>query len=271
MKGNTSWMLSIQEKELPPAEALHVLVAEPDPMLRSLYRNVVSENAQYVLTGTAETGKALFSLLSRTPVPLLLLDVFLADFGGAQGWRRLRQEFPRTDFILLSSGDRPDVVREALCIGAFDFLVKPFSFERLRRALTAYTYFHRGLTQKLGPWCQEELDSLLQYRRGRRDEFLEEDAHSGESFPPKGLQAKLVEEFSAMLQSSGAPLSAREAGALLHVARSTARRYLEYLVDRGQANFVYGYREIGRPVKCYHALSPCKQNRAQRTISLPFS
>lgn len=270
MKGNTMWLSSTQGKTLPPTEALHVLVAEPDPMLRSLYRNTVSENPQYVLTGTAETSKALFSLLARAPVHLLLLDVFLADFGGSQGLRRLRQEFPRTDFIVLSAGDQPDVVREALCIGAFDFLVKPFSFERLRRALNAYTFFHHGLTQKLGPWCQEELDTLLQYRRGHMDESRKEE-RSMDAFPPKGLQAKLLDAFFSVLQSSSSPLSAREAGLLLRVARSTARRYLEYLVDMGKANFVYGYREIGRPVKCYQALPPCKQNRTQQTISLPFS
>lgn len=271
MKGHASWMVSSQGGPPSPTEALHAVVAETDPMLRSLYRNVVLENSHYVTMGSVDTGKALFLLLARAPAHLVLLDVFLPSFGGPQGLRCLRQDFPRTDFVVLSSGDQPDVVREALCIGAFDFLVKPFPFDRLRRALEAYAFFHYGLTKKSGPWCQEELDSLLQYRRGKAEDRRIKEDFPREAFPPKGLQAKLLDAFCAILQSSPTPLSAREAGLMLRVARSTARRYLEHLVDTGKAGFVYGYREVGRPVKSYHSLVPGKQNRTQQTISVPFS
>lgn len=264
MKGNTCAVLSSDSGHR-MAGALRVLVAEPDPMLRSLYKDLVVEGGHYVLAGTVATGAALFPFLARTTVHLVLLDVFLPDLGGTDGLRRLRQDHPRTDFVVLSSGERPDVVRDALCIGAFDFLVKPFSFGRLRSTLQAYILFYRGLTQKSGPWRQEELDCLLTARRERP---LGTD---NMAFPPKGLQAKLLQDFLDVLRSSETPLSAQEAGCRLQVARSTARRYLEHLVTVGKVSFEYGYREIGRPVKSYSLLISSEQKKAQTTISTSFS
>jgi Response regulator of citrate/malate metabolism len=40
-------------------------------------------------------------------------------------------------------------------------------------------------------------------------------------------------------------------GSLLGVSRSTARRYLEYLAEKGEASVEFEVSDVGRPVKLY--------------------
>lgn len=56
------------------------------------------------------------------------------------------------------------------------------------------------------------------------------------------------------LKESASPLSAQEAADGVGVSRVTARRYLEFLVDTGEATVRSDYRDIGRPVNRYSLL-----------------
>ncbi len=57
--------------------------------------------------------------------------------------------------------------------GVFDYLIKPFSTERLERALSAYYQYYQGLTQRTNPWRQKELD-LITGLKGRFFSGLDE-------------------------------------------------------------------------------------------------
>ena len=221
---------------------LNVLIAEPDVMLRALYRKTVLDIPAYTFLGFADNGDVLRSFFSDTPVHLVLLDILLPHLGGLEGFRTLRAEHPRTDFIILSSEKAPDVVRGTICSGAFDYLIKPFEWERFERALVAYGEYHHSLVGRIRPWRQEDIDSLPGFRKPLPER---------PSPVPKGFQETLLNRLSALLRETERPLSASEAGEMLDISRSSARRYLEYLVDEGEVAVKYEFTQIGRPKKLY--------------------
>ena len=51
--------------------------------------------------------------------------------------------------------------------------------------------------------------------------------------------------------SSAPNSSAEEIAAETSISRSTARRYLEYLLEKGLVEIRFEYRAVGRPVKRY--------------------
>lgn len=224
-------------------KALSVLVAEDDPTLRDLYGDYLKRLRGFRLQDQVSSGPALFEALKEKAIHLVLLDLFLPGFDALDGLRRARVSHPRIDFIVLSVGTSPDAVRGSLCLGAFDYLIKPFAFSRFKTALEAYRTYHLGLTERREPWRQEELDRLTG--------TLATLPLAPDLAPPKGLQAKLVGDVTALLQAWDKSLSAAEVGELLGISRSTARRYLEYLVEIDQVSVDYAFREVGRPVKLY--------------------
>ncbi|TJY72217.1 response regulator [Arthrobacter sp. CAU 1506] len=68
---------------------------------------------------------------------------------------------------------------------------------------------------------------------------------------PKGLSLPTLEAVIADLNAIGAASSASEVAGRLGLARVSARRYLEYLVSRGEARITPRYGTAGRPEKFY--------------------
>jgi len=68
---------------------------------------------------------------------------------------------------------------------------------------------------------------------------------------PKGFQETLLNRLFNLLRESSSPLSASEAGRMLGISRSSARRYLEYLADEGEIAVQYEFTQVGRPRKLY--------------------
>ena len=91
---------------------------------------------------------------------------------------------------------------------------------------------------------QEEADRL--FRTGP--------AGRGRSSLPKGISAETAALVSGALASAGEDgLSATECGEAVGIARSSARRYLEYLVDSGAAAVRHRYGAAGRPERRYQS------------------
>ena len=69
---------------------------------------------------------------------------------------------------------------------------------------------------------------------------------------PKGISTETVQLVSQALAGAGDEgLSATECGEAVGIARSSARRYLEYLVDSGAAAVRHRYGSAGRPERRY--------------------
>jgi response regulator of citrate/malate metabolism len=220
---------------------LKVLFAEPDPMLCRIYEQLIDDLSGYRSAGSAGSGPELRAALEREPVNLVFLDIALPDLKGLEGFLQMRSAFNRSDFIILSSERDPETVRGAICSGAFDYLIKPFDWKRLKRALDAYSDYHNGLTGRTRPWRQEDLDRLL----GFRERLFESKG------TPKGFQESVLQAVAQVLAEAGDPLSAAEVGRHLGISRSCARRYLELLLDRGEISLKFRPTTVGRPEKRY--------------------
>lgn len=223
---------------------LKVIIAEADPLLQKLYSDLIAEENAYTVLKCAATGSELFETLRCVGADLVLLDLYLKEFDAIEGLEQLRKEFPRTDYIIASSGEAPDLVRNALCQGVFEFLIKPFSFDRLRFALRNYQVYYHSLTGRTRPWRQEDLDTLISMKS--RDP-----SWANNRVIPKGLQIKCLNDVENFLKDNNDTFSAQEVGDKLGISRSTARRYLEFLTMSERVVVEYAYRKIGRPEKRY--------------------
>jgi DNA-binding NtrC family response regulator len=109
-----------------------ILVVDDDPVQRRLIEEALKRIGHRVVT--ADGGEAGLSLLAGrdgADVSLVVLDLVMPDLDGMGVLSRLREQGFEKPVIVLTAQGGIDTVVSAMRAGAFDFVVKPVSPERL--------------------------------------------------------------------------------------------------------------------------------------------
>jgi DNA-binding response OmpR family regulator len=116
----------------PPAKRRRILVVDDEPHIGRIIQFKLERGPYDVVL--CHDGIAALELLRRTdPVDLILLDILLPRIGGIELLAQLRRMPHRADtpvIMLTAKGNETDR-EQAAALGAFDFIVKPFSPKRL--------------------------------------------------------------------------------------------------------------------------------------------
>ncbi|MEU1311371.1 response regulator [Streptomyces cinnamoneus] len=221
---------------------VRVLVVEDDPVAADAHALYVGRVPGFSVAGTAHSRSDASQILKRTPVDLLLLDLYLPDGHGLQLVRSLRAAGHTADVIAVTSARDLAVVREGVSLGVVQYVLKPFTFATLRDRLARYAEFRAAAGEASG---QEEVDRALAALRAPQPAAL-----------PKGLAPDTLQSITETLRAAGADgVSSGAAATDVGISRITARRYLEYLVDTGRAARAPQYGQVGRPELRYSWLS----------------
>jgi response regulator RpfG family c-di-GMP phosphodiesterase len=79
----------------------------------------------------ASTGKQAIDVLSGKAVEIVILDVKLPDTDGISLLDTIRLQDPTIAVVMITGYNDPDLIIEAMKRGASDFLMKPFSIDKL--------------------------------------------------------------------------------------------------------------------------------------------
>ena len=122
-----------------PASTPHILVIDDDADLRDLLVEYLTDNSMRV--SGAASGQAMFELIDREAIDLVLLDLKLPGEDGMQLARTLRERATVPIVLLTGRHEEADRVM-GLELGADDYVTKPFSprelLARLRAVLRRY-------------------------------------------------------------------------------------------------------------------------------------
>lgn len=223
-----------------------VLIIEDDSRIAELHQRFVEKVKGFEVVGMALNLSEAREMAELLLPDLLLLDLYLPDGNGMDLLQELRGQGQQVDVILITAAKEVESVQQALQTGAFDYLVKPVMFKRFEESLQQFQNYRQQLqtATKMG---QNEIDQL---RHGQTVSATLET-----SDVPKGVDlltlGKVQQVFKDHDSSPATGLSAEEVGASIGASRSTARRYLEYLITTGElrADIVYG--SVGRPERRY--------------------
>lgn len=220
---------------------IDVLVVEDDPMVAEIHQNFINSLEGFRVVAVAGDGQKALDLLDTLSIRLLILDIFLPGLDGLNALRKIREQKKNVDVIIVSASRDANTVNEAIQAGAFDYIVKPFVYDRLKASLESFRQMDSKLRKGSGDFDQSEIDSLFQVKNRR----------NYQTTLPKGLNPEMLKKVITLLKKSNCSLSAVETAEVLQVSRITARRYLEYLVASGKATMKREYQEIGRPINKY--------------------
>lgn len=218
---------------------IEVLLIEDDPMVREVNRMFIEKVDGFVVKGVASSGDEGKQKIVELNPNLVLLDVFMPEMNGLELIQQLRQEQLDVDVIAITAANDTKTVKSFLHHGVIDYIVKPFTFERLEKALKQYKEVHWQLRQ-VEQFSQEKLDELFSSNTLKEQLDL-----------PKGLHEQTLNQIFEYLQGMESAKSAEEIGAEVGLARVTVRRYLNYLETIGKVKMELTYGTIGRPIQMY--------------------
>ncbi|WP_254457063.1 response regulator [Brevibacillus sp. HB2.2] len=219
-------------------------------------KRFVSKIEGFEVIATATNGTDAKELLSCTRPQLVLLDVYLPDMLGTELVWHIRQHYREVDVIMITAAKEMEMVQEALRGGVYDYIVKPLVFERFRERLESYRK-HVIRTREAVEIDQEVIDQMLTRRLVA--------PKNRDVLAPKGIDLLTLEKvIEAIRQTGDKGVSAEEIGREIGTSRTTARRYLEYLVleKKARADLIYG--TVGRPERKYRYLPSCSMNNMNK-------
>ncbi|GHF15894.1 sigma-54-dependent Fis family transcriptional regulator [Kordiimonas sediminis] len=121
----------MQDKALPDTR---ILVIEDSPTLALTYKAYLQPLGFPV--DVAETGKEALAAIQNTPPTAILLDLKLPDMDGLDILRTLNEQNNKAQVIVITAHGSVSTAVEAMRDGAADFLLKPFSAERLNTTVS---------------------------------------------------------------------------------------------------------------------------------------
>jgi two-component system, NtrC family, nitrogen regulation response regulator NtrX len=105
-----------------------ILIIDDEPGIRTVLRDVLEDDGYSVID--AEDGIQGLAELAANSVDLVFLDVWLPNMGGIDVLKRLREQHPDVEVIMISGHANISLAVQATKMGAFDFLEKPLSLDR---------------------------------------------------------------------------------------------------------------------------------------------
>ncbi|KIL39979.1 chemotaxis protein CheY [Gordoniibacillus kamchatkensis] len=223
-----------------------MLIVEDERKIAEINRRFVQRVEGFEVVGIATDTDQAADLLDVLDIDLVLLDIYLPSGSGIELLKSIQQRYPNTDVIMITAAKEIDTVRESVKGGAFDYVLKPLVFERLQESLKKFRAFRSKLVQ-----MQKERRQVSQ---GEIDQLLSGEEKRDGLYLPTGIDKLTLEKICLVFTKQKESLTAEQVSRAIGASRSTARRYLEYLVSEGRLKADLSYGTVGRPERVYRLL-----------------
>ena len=106
-----------------------LLIVDDEPSMRRMLEILFAQEGYAVQS--ADSAEAALEALGAKPFDLVISDIRMPGLSGMDLLRRLKGEDSSTEVILMTAYASTDSAIEALKLGAFDYVTKPFQVEEL--------------------------------------------------------------------------------------------------------------------------------------------
>ncbi len=106
-----------------------ILIIDDEPAIRRSMSDIFSDEGYNVIS--AEDGSQALTLLEKETPDLIFLDIWLPDSDGLKLLPGLKKEHPQVPVIMISGHGTIETAVQATKMGAFDFIEKPLSLDKL--------------------------------------------------------------------------------------------------------------------------------------------
>ncbi|ATP41320.1 two-component system response regulator [Solibacillus sp. R5-41] len=223
------------------AKNIEVLIVEDDVRIAQIHEKFLEQLEGFQTIGMSHTIEEAKIWLDTLKPDLILLDIYFPDKLGTELIDYIKQTNIETDIILITAAAEVDIVKKAYASGVIDFLLKPLTMQRFRECLQKYKEKKDILNSS------DRLKANEIHRLWNNMTFTEESREHS----PKGIDPVTKNGVINFLNTCGGGVTAEKLGRELGISRTTARRYLEYLMVEKIIYVEHIYGTVGRPERRY--------------------
>src|SRR4029079_1632964 len=97
---------------------LKLVIADDHPLLIDGIKRVLEEIDNIEVTGVADNGLQLISVLRKAVADIVLLDLQMPKLDGIEAMKILKKDFPKLKIIVFTNYGQPRLIKEIKAAGA---------------------------------------------------------------------------------------------------------------------------------------------------------
>ena len=111
-----------------------ILIADDAIFMRTMLKKIL-QKGNYLVIGEASNGAEAAEKVKSLHPDIVTMDITMPEVNGIEGIKRIREFDKDVKIIMVSAMGQQHLVVEAIQSGASDFIVKPFTEERVLSCL----------------------------------------------------------------------------------------------------------------------------------------
>lgn len=124
---------------------IRILLVDDHPIVRQGLRTLLEGRSGWEVVGEASDGVEAVEKAQDLKPDVMVLDVTMPRMNGLEACRLLRRQSPHLEILFVTQHDSPQMMREALDVGARGYVVKSNAARDLLEAVEAVSQ-HRVFT-----------------------------------------------------------------------------------------------------------------------------
>jgi two-component system nitrogen regulation response regulator NtrX len=187
-----------------------ILIIDDEPGIRRTIASILEDEGYRV--HTAEDAVLGLEILAGESIRMVFLDVLLPRLGGMEALEKIRAGWPGIEVVMISGHANVDMAVRAVKLGAFDFLEKPLSLDKVltvcRNALAISSLREENKDLKKNIHFSEEIigtSAEIEAVRALIKQAAASDARiliTGENGTGKELAARAIHKGSARAEKT---------------------------------------------------------------------
>lgn len=103
---------------------LRILIADDHAIIRRGLRKLIEEQEDWEVCAEASTGRQVVELTAKLCPHIVILDLAMPELNGLEATRRIKKVLPKTEILIFTMHELPELMWDVLSAGARGYLLK---------------------------------------------------------------------------------------------------------------------------------------------------
>ena len=193
---------------------IKILIVDDHLVVREGLSAILSRESNIEVVGEAENGAKAIDKADKLSPDIVLMDLRMPEVDGVEAMRRIKQQHPEINFIVLTTYDNDEYIFKGIEAGARAYLLKDTPREELFRAIDAV---YRGESLIEPAVAGRVLDKLVELSHQR---------------PATELSKREIEVLELIARGTGNKLIASS----LNISESTVKTHIQSIFQKLEVN-----------------------------------
>jgi DNA-binding NarL/FixJ family response regulator len=116
-------------------DKIKIIIVDDQTLMRDGLKTILDLEDDMEVIGTAENGRKGLELVQKLRPNVALMDIRMPELNGVEATRLIKEQFPDTVVLILTTFDDEEYIVEALCNGASGYMLKDMHGDKLIQAV----------------------------------------------------------------------------------------------------------------------------------------